>query len=209
MSANAKFPPERFGLITGSVCSPLFAARGLGKGAETLAIKLAREKYFQFYDEVSTWQMEHGILCEELAFSHWVTYIDHEIVHGQFYQKDDCGGSTDAEHIDYGIDFKCPTSLGSWLDYQRFGIDEGQFNQCQMYMHLTGKKLWKIAAFLMETDRMSNNGLIYPVSIDRRMIVVDVPVDVEWQETLSVNAPIVAKMRDAEFDKLVEKWNDL
>ena len=60
-----KFDPQRLGTITGSKAHILMPKSGkVVEGMVTYARQLAKEKYFQFYDEVSTWQMEHGIQSE-------------------------------------------------------------------------------------------------------------------------------------------------
>jgi len=196
------FPPERFGLVTGSICTPLFPKRSAEVGQRSLAKKLANQMYFRHYDEVSTWQMEHGKMAESFAFNYYLDNFDTKLELGHWYMKDDIGGSTDAEAETYGVDFKCPTSLEKWLDYMYEGISDQEYNQCQMYIHLTGKPLWKICAYLMETQFMTENGLTYPVSEDRRMIVVEVHKSIEWVEKLYKNLPKVIGMRNEFYETL-------
>src|SRR5688572_17901684 len=158
------FPMERFGLVTGSKCSVLFPLRGDGKvGQRSYAKTLANEKFFQFYDERSTWQTEHGKMAEFWAFEHYEKYIGSNIQKGEWIKKGECGGTTDALLPDRGVDFKCPTTLNGWLDYLHDPLDKEQKDQCQMYMYLTGLPLWEIAAFLIETQFMTDHGLTYPV----------------------------------------------
>lgn len=201
------FPKERFGLITGSRCSPLFPLKGEAKvGQRTYAKTLANEKYWQYYDEVTTWQMEHGTMAEHFAFEHFKEHIDDSVKKGEFVYSDDVGGSPDAEVEEYGIDFKCSASLGKWLEYFHTGMDKQQKDQCQMYMFLRKKKLWKIGAFLTETQFMSDNGLQYPVKEKDRMILVEAKVDLEWQARLIEVKPEIIKIRDEYFEKLKEKF---
>ena len=195
------FPPERFGLVTGSVCSPLVPKRSAEVGQRTLAKKLATQMYFMHYDEVSTWQMEHGKMAESFAFSFYNENID-TLELGKWHMREHIGGSTDAEAETYGVDFKCPTSLEKWLDYMFEGISEQEYNQCQMYMHLSKKPLWKICAYLTETQLMTDNGLIYPVPHDKRMIVVDVAEDYDWVDKLYKNLPKVITMRNEFYEQL-------
>ncbi len=201
------FPKERFGLITGSRCSVLFPDRGDGAvGKKTYAKSLANEKYFSYYDEVSTWQMEHGTMGEHFAYLHFQQYIDRTIFKGDFISDGYYGGSPDYEVLEYGIDFKCSTSLNKWLDYFHLPVSKDQFHQCQMYMFLRKKDLWKIGAFLTETQFMNDNGLTYPVPEDKRMILKDVPKDPTWEERLKESAPKVIEMRDEFYSKLKVKF---
>lgn len=201
------FPPDRFGLVTGSICTPLFPKRSAEVGQRTLAKKLAYQKYFQFYDEVSTWQMEHGKMAESFAFAFYLENFDKSLETGKWYKDGDIGGSTDAETETYGVDFKCPTTLEKWLDYLHEGISENEYNQCQMYMHLTGKDTWKICAFLIETQFMADNGIVYPIPHDKRMIVVDVEKSVEWVDKLNENLPKVVQMRDEYIETLKQQFD--
>lgn len=200
------FPEERFGLVTGSICTPLFPKRSAEVGQRNLAKKLANQMYFKFYDEVSTWQMEHGKMAESFAFNYYFDNFDN-IELGKWRMDGYIGGSTDAEAETYGVDFKCPTSLEKWLDYMYEGISEQEYNQCQMYMHLSGKDLWKICAFLLETQFMSDNGLVYPVDHTRRMIVVDVHQDQAWVDKLYQNLPKVITMRNEFLETLKQQFD--
>ena len=200
------FPEERFGLVTGSICTPLFPKRSAEVGQRNLAKKLANQMYFKFYDEVSTWQMEHGKMAESFAFNYYFDNFDN-IELGKWRMDGHIGGSTDAEAETYGVDFKCPTSLEKWLDYMYEGISEQEYNQCQMYMHLSGKDLWKICAYLLETQFMSDNGLVYPVDHTRRMIVVDVHQNPAWVDKLYQNLPKVITMRNEFFETLKHQFD--
>ena len=203
-----QFTEERFGLVTGSRCSPLFPLRGDGeKGQRTLARELASEMYFKFYDEFGNRHTEHGTMAEAFAFEYYGENFDGEIEKGRWVRKGSCGGSTDAEAKLYGVDFKCPTSLHKWLDYLYLPIDHEQEQQCQMYMYLTKKENWKIAAFLQETQFMSDNGLTYPVPQNKRMIVVNVPRQSDWVQRLSETLPKVITWRD-EYYAILKKQFD-
>lgn len=203
------FPKERLGLITGSACSVMFPLRGDGVvGMTTYAKQLAIQKFFQFYDETSTWQTEHGKMAEHYAFLHYQEHYNKDIQQGKFYVKDDCGGSTDAETKEKIIDFKCPTSLEKWVDYLTEKLDKKQYNQLQMYMHLTGKKKAEIAAYLIETQFMTDNGLTYPVPENKRMIIVEVKKENGWVDTLNENLPFVVNMRNKYIDQLNNYFND-
>lgn len=201
------FPTERFGLITGSRCTPLFPKRSAEVGQRTLAKQLANELYFQFYDEFENWQTEHGKLAEHFAFEHFVKYHDKDLKEGRWIKNGECGGSTDAEGADYGVDFKCPTSLEKFTNYLFDGVDDDQKNQCQMYMWLTGKSKWLIAPYLVETNMMAINGLVYPINDDsKRMILIEVEKDPTWEERLNLAAPKVIAMRDEYLEMLKLKF---
>jgi hypothetical protein len=191
-----QFPAERFGLVTGSTCTPLFPKRSAEVGLKNLAKKLASERYFRFYDEVSTWQMEHGHMAETFAEEFCQKHHDITVSSGSFIQKGDCGGSLDAESDECVWDWKSPTSLHGWLDYMHDGMSDAQKNQLQMYMYLTGKKKAKIGAFLIETNFMNDNGLVYPVPEDKRMIVVTLDKDPTWEDRLNEGLPRLVQMRD-------------
>lgn len=207
---NDIFSKKRFGLITGSKCYILFPDRGDGKvGMRTYAKELANRMYFQFYDNNNTWQTEHGNLSESSANDHYKMFIDETAeyqpkfaVHGLKF-----GGSGDAICKTRGVDYKCPASLNGWLDYIHDGISKQQYHQCQMYMHLYKRDEWDVAAYLLETNRMSNNGETYPVPREKRMIITRVVKQEGWWEKLEENAEYVIEQRDIFYSKLIEQFN--
>ena len=201
------FPKERFGLVTGSRCSVMFPLKGDGVvGMTTYAKQLANEKFFQFYDEKSAWQMEHGKMAEHYAMIHYrENYGDLE--QGGWISKGECGGVTDAENETTVVDFKCPTTLEAWLDYLYEPLDKKQKDQLQMYMYLTGKDQAEIAAYLTETQFMTDNGLKYPVPEAKRMIIVKVEKDKSWEEKLNEQVPFVVTMREKYIQILTNKFN--
>jgi hypothetical protein len=202
------FPKERFGLVTGSKCSVMFPLKGDGVvGMTTYAKQLANEKFFQFYDEKSAWQLEHGKMAEHFAYLHYSKYYNNDIDTGGWYVKGDCGGSTDAESPTTVIDFKCPVTLEAWLDFMYDKLDKKYFDQLQMYMYLTDKKQSEIAAYLTETQFMTDNGLTYPVPEEKRMIIVKVLRDPKWEEKLNENLPFVIQKRDQYIEMLNSKFN--
>lgn len=201
------FSKERFGLVTGSKCTVLFPLKGDGKvGQRTYAKQLANQMFFQHYDETSTWQTEHGKMAELWAFDHYQKRTG-DLEKGGWIRKGHCGGTTDAVRRDRGVDFKSPTSLNAWLDYLHDPLDKQERDQCQMYMYLTGLEVWEIAAFLIETQWMTDNGLVYPVAEDRRMIIVRVEKDPTWEERLMEVLPSVIGMRDKFYQRLQEQFS--
>lgn len=201
------FSKERFGLVTGSKCSVLFPLRGDGAvGKRTYAKTLANEKFFQTYDEKSTWQTEHGKMAEPLAFQYYNENIDSSISLGSWFRQGECGGTIDAMLESKVIDFKCPTSLNSWLDYLHDPLDKEQKDQLQMYMFLTGKEEAEIAAFLIETQFMTEHGLTYPVDMKHRMITVPVKKDPSWAERLQDVLPGLLALRDEFYETLVKSF---
>lgn len=204
-----KFDEKRYGLITGSKCSVLHPKRSAEVGQRTYAKELANQMYFRFYDEQGTWQTEHGLDFESEAYVYFHERFDKSAIHKpEFKCIDDFGGSADCICDGYGVDFKCPTSLEKWLDYLHVGIDDQQFHQCQMYMMLYGLDNWKICAYLAETWRMTENGLVYPVPEDKRMIVVNVERQEGWKEKTYLNAIPVIEMRNFYYSKLVEQFGE-
>ena len=197
------FNKERLGLITGSRCSVLFPKKGGKVGQDTYARQLANQMFWQTYDEVSTWQMEHGKMAQHFALAHYRERIDERIEPGDWRRKGSCGGTTDAEIPKIkGVDFKCPTTLEQWLDYLYDGMDWQQENQCRMYMYLADLPEWEIAAYLTETQKMSDNGLTYPVPEEKRMIRISVQRNLEWEKALLLVVPSVIEIRDQYIEKL-------
>lgn len=195
--------PDRPGLVTGSRCSVLFPQKGDGKaGMRTYAKQLAMEKFFGFADEVSTWQMDHGKMAEHFAFLHYQRYVSDRIEKGGWHRDGDCGGSTDAELPNTVVDFKCPTTMKEWLAYLHDGIDKSQEDQLQMYCYLTSKPYGEIAAYLTETQKMTDNGITYPVKDEQRMIRIKIEASPEWQAKLVERVPIVIAMRDEFIEQL-------
>ena len=204
-----KFPKKRLGLVTGSRCSVMFPLRGDGVvGMSTYAKQLAYQRFFGFYDEVSSWQTEHGNMAESFAFEHYKTYFSADIEEGRFIVEGECGGSTDAETPTKIVDFKCPTSLAKWLDYLYTILDKDQYHQLQMYMYLTGKKEAQIAAYLTETQFMNDTGIQYPVPEEKRMIIVDVKKEHGWEDRLNAQLPFIVQLRDNFIEKLNKQFND-
>ncbi len=201
-----KFDPERFGLITGSKCSVLFPIKSAKVGQDTYARQLANEKYFRFYDEKSTWQTDHGNWNEHGAFEYFQKGNDKNLQKGCFVKSGDFGGTCDALGDNYGVDFKCPTTLEGFIDYLHDSIDNQQLQQAQMYMHLFKKDYWKVAVYLTETFKMSEMGLVYPVPADKRMIIIDIKKQEIWGERLLENAKPVIRDRDMYYEKLVEHF---
>lgn len=198
-----KFDSRRFGLITGSKCSVLFPDRGDGLvGKTSYAKELASQKYHKYYDEFSTWEMEHGNMAEHEAYDYFKSRFDKTCQKVDFVLNGDFGGTADAVCNDYGVDFKAPTSLLKWEDYLFEGISKQQYHQCQMYMWLYDKKRWVIAAYLTETLRMGEHGLTYPVKEENRMILVEVEKDDEWVDKLKLNSQIVIEKRELFYKQL-------
>jgi len=205
---NDIFAPERLGLITGSRVVVLRPKRSAEVGQKQYAKELANQKFFNFYDNTNTWQTEHGNNSESSACEYFQTNFDSSVeYHPPFMFIGDFGGQADAIHKDYGLDFKCPTSLQKWLDYLHVGIDDQQYHQGQMYMWLYEKPAWKFCAYLLETNRMSDNGEVYPVACDKRMIVVEVLRDETWSAKTIEAATSVIAMRDFFYNKLKQQFN--
>ena len=204
---NDIFDPKRYGLITGSRVSVLFPIRSAEVGQKQYAKELANNMYFRFYDNQSTWQTEHGNLCESTAFEYYQSKYDSTATYQPpFMCVDDFGGQADCVCESYGVDFKCPTTLKGWLDYLHEGISKEQYHQAQMYMMLYNREQWKVVAFLMETDRMSNNGEQYPVNYNQRCIITTVDKDPEWEIKLKETAPYVIGWRDYYYQLLIKTF---
>lgn len=200
------FSKERFGLVTGSRCSPLVPKKDAKAGMITLSRKLANEIVFQFYDEVSTWEMEHGKLGEYFARQHYIDHFDNSISEGRWINKVKYGANTDAESLDYGIDFKCQTTLKGWTDTLVDEVKDTYQNQAQLYMLAAKKDRWVIANYLIETQKMTDYGLVYPVKEKDRMILQEVKASEEWQEKFFSNLPFVISKRDEFIEILKTKF---
>lgn len=201
-----KFYKNRFGKVTGSRCSPLVPIRSAEVGQKSLAMQLANEMYWQTYDEMETWQTEHGKYSENDAFNHWNQYKVSigKIERGRWHEKGHIGGSTDAEAIDktFGVDFKCPTSLNNWLKFLHKDLDKAYYDQAQLYMMLTGYPKWYVAAYLSENLKMCDQQIEYPVPESKRMIVKEVTPDMAWIKKFITFLPIVIDWRDQFYDNL-------
>lgn len=206
-SNNDKFTDERFGLITGSKVSVLFPKKSAEVGQRTYAKQLANQLFFKYYDEVGSWQTEHGTLSEQSALEYFQNFYNKDAFKPEFISKGNYGGSADCITSSFGIDFKCPTTLQTWLDYIHEGISDEQFHQCQMYMMLYNMDRWKICAFLLETTRMSDVGITYPVPYEKRMIVIDVQRDDNWAVELDIRSLKIIRMRDEFLEVLKTNFN--
>lgn len=197
---------KRYGLITGSQCHVLFPKRKNEQTQITYAKELAKQKVFRYYDEVNTWQIEHGYMGEYVAMEWFQNNVDSNAIKPDFVSIGEFGGSADCITEIYGVDFKCPTSLGNWLDYLTDGISDQQYHQAQMYMHLYNKPLWKVIAYLAETERMNEMGETYPIDQDKRAIVIEVHKDDNWFNDLSLKSKFVLEKREEfvrEYSKLI------
>lgn len=205
-----EFDPKRFGLITGSKCAVLHPEKGNGMtGQKTYAKELANNMYFRFYDEQGSWQTEHGKDFESEAYVYYHEKFDKSAVHKPpFIVLDQFGASGDCLCDEYGVDFKCPTTLNKWLDYIHIGIDKDQFHQAQMYMMLYEKDEWKICAFLAETHKMTENGITYPVPQDKRMISVNVKKDEDWMDKTHEASKFVIEQRDIFYNNLINQFGN-
>lgn len=196
------FNEERFGLVTGSRCSPLVPIRDAKKGIRSLAFELAKESVFKFYDEVSSWQMEHGTMNEAFAKQHYIDYYDNSLQDGFWKKKGDIGGNNDAHTDEYGVDFKCPTTLNNWLSCLIDPIKKEYYDQCQLYMMVFDKPKWLLCHYLTETQKMNDFGLVYPIEESKRMIVQEILPDDEWRKKFEKNLPELVRMRDEFIDVL-------
>jgi hypothetical protein len=200
------FPPERFGRVSGSRCSPLVPKRDAKVGMITLAKELASERYFQTFAEVSTWQMEHGKMAQHFAHEHYKTYFDDKVQDGVYGSEGELSWSTDAELTDYGIDYKAPTSLDKFNDYLFDGISDYEFNQAQFYIMKRKKPIWLICPYLIEHQKMTDNGLTYPIPEKQRMLIIEVKESKEWQDKFYSNLPFVIEQRDTFIEMLKLKF---
>jgi len=192
-----EFDERRFGLITGSKCSVLFPKKSAEVGQRTYAKQLANQLYFKYYDDIETWQMGHGKDFEAEAYIYYKDRYDNSAIHKpEFALIGDCGGSADCIGDNEGADFKCPTSLQNWLEYLHEGIDDQQYHQAQMYMHLYKKEHWNVCAYLAEPIKLSDIGISYPVKSNQRMIIRRIDKEPGWDKKLDLATPKIIEMRD-------------
>lgn len=200
---------RRYGLVTGSRCSSLVPKKTAEVGMRSLAFELASEIAFKYRDSISTWQTEHGNYAEPFALDHYREFYDQSLQNGTFHFTKHEGGSTDAEGLDYIIEIKSPTTFNGWLEFiilDQYTIDKKYYDQCQMYMRLTGKRKAYLCAFLLETLRMNDNGDVYPVPNDQRMIRIDVDYSQEWNDKFEINLPKVISDRDIFLEGIVKRF---
>ena len=200
------FPPERFGRISGSRCSPLVPKRDAKAGMITLAKKLASERYFQTFAEVNTWELEHGKMGEHFAHEHFKKYHNAYIQKGVYGFDGELSWSTDAECEEYGADYKCPTTLDKFNDYLFDGISDYEYNQSQFYMMVRKLSKWLVCPYLIETERMTDNGLTYPIPENQRMLIIEVKPDQEWRDKFWSNHDFVIEQRNIYIEMLKLKF---
>ena len=202
-----KFHPERYGHITGSKAYILMPESGkVVEGMRTYAKQLAKERYFQYYDEVSTWQMEHGNQSESYALAHWRKYVNPDLQEGYFKRIGELAGTCDHICDDYLVDSKCPVSMENWLNYLYEGVSKQQYHQGQMYCYLFDRPRIIFGAYLCETNRMSDYGLVYPVPESQRLIQIEVVSDPNWIDKFMPMAEKVIAMRDEYIELLSEPF---
>ena len=202
-----KFHPERYGHITGSKAYILMPESGkVVEGMRTYAKQLAKERYFQYYDEVSTWQMEHGNQSESYALAHWRKYVNPDLQEGYFKRIGELAGTCDHICDDYLVDSKCPVSMENWLNYLYEGVSKQQYHQGQMYCFLFNRPRIIFGAYLCETNRMSDYGLVYPVPESQRLIQIEVVSDPNWIDKFMPMAEKVIAMRDEYIELLSERF---
>jgi hypothetical protein len=199
--------PKRHGIITGSQTSVFFPDKGTGEvGQRSYAMLLANEMFWRYHEETGSWQTEHGNMNEGAAEHFYMTKTGIIGKRPEFilFEQEQIGGSPDFIASDHGCDWKCPTSIKTWLNYLFKGISKDEWHQCQTYMALTRLKKWKVCAFLTETDWMINNQQYYPVPEAERMITVDVDYQEGYRENLVVNSRNCIRWRDEYYAQLVE-----
>jgi hypothetical protein len=204
MTFYNKFDQRRIGKITASQVHILFPKRDNKKTQETYAKHLANEMRFGEIQSTESWQTKHGNDAEYHANNYFTEHYEFQVeFKPQFFEKGEFGGTPDAITEFYGIDYKCPTNLTKWLDYLHEGIDDQQYHQSQMYMWLTGKKLWKICVFLIENEFQAEP---YNVEQDKRMIIIDIPYDETWSNDLSERSEYVLRKRDEYYQNLLKQF---
>jgi hypothetical protein len=206
---NDTFDPQRYGLITGSKCSVLFPKRSAEVGQRQYAKELANNMFFRYYDNSGGRHTEHGNNNEYNAWEHYVQHHDQTAVYQpDFKRVDFWGGQADCVSDTAVVDFKCPTSLGGWLDFMHEPISSDYYYQGQMYMMLYDKPKCIFAAYLIETTWMETIGQSYPVPEHQRMILVEVTREEGWKEKLEAITPKIIAMRDEFYNKLKTQFNE-
>lgn len=194
--------PRRMGKITGSSCHILFPKRENKTTQESYAMELAIAKLFNYRQNASSWQMDHGHTREAMAMDIFRNTYPFAYF-PEFKSLGEYGGSADCmiPGEDFGVDFKCPTSLEKWLSYLN-GVDHQQERQAQMYMWLYEKPKWKIIAFLNETNFMIDSGEAYPVPPGKRFIVCEIHRDPLFEAQIQERGAILLKRRDEIIEEL-------
>ena len=96
--------------------------------------------------------------------------------------------------------------MEKWLDYLYDGINKQQYHQGQMYCYLFDRPRIIFGAYLCETNRMSDYGLVYPVPEPQRLIRVEVVSDPNWIDKFMPMAEKVIAMRDEYIELLSERF---
>lgn len=143
--------------------NPRSKSETLSETTKTYCKEWLTEKIFNSRKDISTPQIQKGILCEDEAIDKTISWLDLPFVikNEKFFENDYLCGTPDLIYtkLDLVIDMKC-----SWDEFT-FPLFEDEiptkdyYYQLQGYMHLTGMKKAKLVYVLLNTPE----GLSYKI----------------------------------------------
>jgi hypothetical protein len=164
--------------------NPKKSADLLAVGSKTYVKQWLKEQLYGMRKRVSTKYMEKGIMLEDEAIDHAITWCDLPFVikNEQMYEDEYFTGTPDIITDDTVVDTKV-----SW-DFETFPLfedeipDSDYFYQLQVYMHLTGRRKAKLVYILLNTPEYFTFEQIFDYSLLDRLLrckVYDVEYDAE------------------------------
>jgi hypothetical protein len=139
--------------LRASAGGSLAGKRGLGKTGEKFIENFVKEQIYQRREEFSSKYTEKGNLTEEAS----IDYIADKLGFGflakneDFFEDDYFTGTPDIVLPDLVIDMKNSWSPFTFPLFETEVPNDGYFYQGQIYMHLTGRRKFKLIYTLMDT----------------------------------------------------------
>lgn len=132
----------RKGKITASVIKDIMGIRGIGKSANTLAMKIAYEYCTDFeIERFSTADTERGNELEPVARAKYEDDFNVRVDEGGFFSLDDLGVSPDGLVGDEGLtEIKCPAYKNHMKVLKSQDVDPQYVPQIQFQLLVTGRK---------------------------------------------------------------------
>ncbi len=179
----------RRGKVTASMASVLMAKRGLGKTAESYALRIVSDSLQDFYEEnyISP-AMQYGIDMEPVAIARFEEQELVEVEQVGFIEKGDFIGCSPDGLIgeDGGVEVKCPRTEKHLANLMSDECPAEYYDQIQMSMYVTNRKWWYFVSF--------NNYF----KEDYQLKVIRVEQDFAWQ-----------KLFEERLDKFKQMVDDL
>ena len=132
----------RRGKITASVISMINGVRGIGKTAESLAIRIAYEAMTSFdVERFMTFDTVRGNELEPVAIAAYEDDTSQRVLNGGFFELGDLGVSPDGRVGKDGlVEVKCPRYKNHMKVLKSQTIDPQYIGQVQFQLMVTGRK---------------------------------------------------------------------